>query len=543
MYKAQSRADTEMKKEKLKKTCRPKDNTIQQNNDTKFYGNHIESSALLLCKQISADSKSMKSTHINICQGNGRGVGYLKEKVDSWKEKGATNFVIDIIENGSVWIPREQHTHADRLSRQSDCDDWDVQDDIFTYLDHMWVPHNADRFAHDYNTKCKHFNSKYWCPGTPAIDAFTVDWKGTKLDRTVREAIRNSGIDADSYLYGLHPKMCELLINSRSDNTVKSYFNAFKRWERFISLYGHVALPAQPVHVALYLTYLVNNGSTYHLVYNAIYGIKWAHEINEASKRVAPKKTNKKDPVTTDVLIELCDNFKDCSDLLVSGDLCKLINKDKKLSYTAARECLLKRIRIIRPGCNIVFTRSDQGVATVASNADVSDKCFQHVSPVETFPTAKWEQMIGLMLTSPFLLVQKFLPEMKRKEWGRIINISSVHGLVASPYKAAYVSAKHGVHGLTKVVALETAETGITCNAICPGFVDTPIYQKQVESRSQTDGCSYDEASRRILELNHPTLQPIGTHQVAKFVEFLCYEAASQITGSCLTMDGGWTAR
>ncbi|XP_071181255.1 D-beta-hydroxybutyrate dehydrogenase-like isoform X2 [Mytilus edulis] len=128
-------------------------------------------------------------------------------------------------------------------------------------------------------------------------------------------------------------------------------------------------------------------------------------------------------------------------------------------------------------------------------------------------------------------------------EWGRIINISSVHGLVASPYKAAYVSAKHGLHGLTKVVALETAGTGVTCNAICPGFVDTPIYQKQVESRSQNDGCSYDEASRRILQLNHPTLQPVGTHQVAKFVEFLCSEAASQITGSCLTMDGGWTAR
>ncbi|VDI47175.1 Hypothetical predicted protein [Mytilus galloprovincialis] len=188
--------------------------------------------------------------------------------------------------------------------------------------------------------------------------------------------------------------------------------------------------------------------------------------------------------------------------------------------------------------CDNIYRIYPTGVDILVNNAG-----FQHVSPVETFPTAKWEQMIGLMLTSPFLLVQKFLPEMKRKEWGRIINISSVHGLVASPYKAAYVSAKHGVHGLTKVVALETAETGITCNAICPGFVDTPIYQKQVESRSQTDGCSYDEASRRILELNHPTLQPIGTHQVAKFVEFLCYEAASQITGSCLTMDGGWTAR
>ncbi|XP_071172397.1 integrase/recombinase xerD homolog, partial [Mytilus edulis] len=272
-------------------------------------------------------------------------------------------------------------------------------------------------------------------------------------------------------------------INSRSDNTVKSYFNAFKRWERFISLHGHVALPAQPVHVALYLTDLVNNGSTYHPVYNVIYGIKWAHEINslkdpttntfvtsilEASKRVAPKKTNKKDPVTTDVLIELCDNFKDCSDLLVlrdltmmllcfagflrydelsslrfldidiqdsflilhitksktdqyrqsneviiakgstiacpynmlvkytrlagfsshenkflfrpiyrSGELCKLINKDKKLSYTAARECLLKRIRIIRPGCNIGLHSFRSGGATVAANADVSDRCLK----------------------------------------------------------------------------------------------------------------------------------------------------------------------
>ena len=154
-----------------------------------------------------------------------------------------------------------------------------------------------------------------------------------KLSRTVE-------LDVDSSLYELYPKLCDLLISSKNDNTVKSYFNACKRWERFITLHGQHALPTQPVHVALYLTSLLKNGSTYHAVYNAVYGIKWAHEINglddptkksfvisvlEASKRVAPKTTQKKEPIYTDTLIELCNMFKDPNNLLIIRDLTMML--------------------------------------------------------------------------------------------------------------------------------------------------------------------------------------------------------------------------
>ena len=154
-----------------------------------------------------------------------------------------------------------------------------------------------------------------------------------KLSRTVE-------LDVDSSLYELYPKLCDLLISSKNDNTVKSYFNACKRWERFITLHGQNALPTQPVHVALYLTSLLKNCSTYHAVYNAVYGIKWAHEINglddptkksfvisvlEASKRVAPKTTQKKEPIYTDTLIELCNMFKDPNNLLIIRDLTMML--------------------------------------------------------------------------------------------------------------------------------------------------------------------------------------------------------------------------
>lgn len=163
---------------------------------------------------------------------------------------------------------------------------------------------------------------------------------GIKLTSTVQEACLASGLDDNSYMFQLYPKMCELLIESRADNTVKSYFNSFKRWERFISSQGHDALPAQPIHVALYLTHLLKNGSTYHPIYNAVYGIKWAHDINglqdpttnsfvssvlESSKRVASKRTIKKDPITPQTLISICDNFKDSLDLLVLRDLCMML--------------------------------------------------------------------------------------------------------------------------------------------------------------------------------------------------------------------------
>ena len=306
---------------------------------------------------------------------------------------------------------------------------------------------------------------------------------GIKLNHFVDDAIQDSGVETGSYLYSLYPKMCELLMKSKSDNTVKSYFYAFKRWEHFITQQGHNALPAQPVHVALYLTHLVNNGSSFHPVSNAVYGIKWAHDVNglqdpttnsfvvsvlEASKRTVSKKTEKKEPISSETLIEICAMFKDSSDLLVirdltmmllsfsgflrfdevsslrfndvricdnflvlnitksktdqyrqsneiliskgstvacpfnmflkyinlagfssdsnyflfrpvyrSGKTCKLINKDKKLSYTAAREALLKRIKLVSPDCNVGLHSFRSGGATAAANANVNERCLK----------------------------------------------------------------------------------------------------------------------------------------------------------------------
>ena len=147
---------------------------------------------------------------------------------------------------------------------------------------------------------------------------------GIKLDNFVREALEDNGVETGSHLYSLYPKMCELLLSSKSDGTVKSYFNAFRRWERFITAQGHKALPAQPVHVALYLTNLLDNGSSHHPVNNAVYGIKWAHSINglsdpttnsfvlslmEAAKRTSGKISDKKEPISSDILIKLCEKY------------------------------------------------------------------------------------------------------------------------------------------------------------------------------------------------------------------------------------------
>ncbi|XP_063448313.1 uncharacterized protein LOC134727849 [Mytilus trossulus] len=250
----------------------------------------------------------------------------------------------------------------------------------------------------------------------------------SRLDGFQRRIQENQKSLSDTQIAKIDEKMSDTY---KFRKRGKSYFNAFKRWERFISLHGHVALPAQPVHVALYLTDLVNNGSTYHAVYHAIYGIKWAHEINslkdpttntcvtsilEASKRVAPKKTNKKDPVTTDVLIELCDNFKDCSDLLVLRDLTMMllwfagflrndelsslrfldidiqdsflilhITKSKTDQYRQINEVIIAKGSTIACPYNMLvkYTRLAglhsfrSGGATVVANADVSDRCLK----------------------------------------------------------------------------------------------------------------------------------------------------------------------
>lgn len=173
----------------------------------------------------------------------------------------------------------------------------------------------------------------------------------------------------------------------------------------------------------------------------------------------------------------------------------------------------------------------------------VNNAGIQHTAPIEDFSTDKWDLIINLMLSAPFHAMKAALPAMKQKNWGRIINIASVHGVIGSPYKSAYVAAKHGVIGLTKVVALEAAETGITCNAICPGWVLTPLVQKQIDAIAEKDGISDDEARIKLLSEKEPTLDFTTPEDIGEMVSFLCSDAARNITGSAYTMDGAWTAR
>lgn len=171
----------------------------------------------------------------------------------------------------------------------------------------------------------------------------------------------------------------------------------------------------------------------------------------------------------------------------------------------------------------------------------VNNAGIQHVAPIDKFPADKWDQVINVNLSGVFHMIRLSLPFMRKAKWGRIINIASTHGLVASEGKAAYVASKHGVLGLTKVVALETAEEDITCNAICPGWVLTPLVQKQIEERAKAGKVSVATAQKQLLAEKQPSLEFVTPDQIAEYCNFLCTDAASQITGASLTMDGGWT--
>jgi 3-hydroxybutyrate dehydrogenase len=173
----------------------------------------------------------------------------------------------------------------------------------------------------------------------------------------------------------------------------------------------------------------------------------------------------------------------------------------------------------------------------------VNNAGIQHVEAVETFPVAKWDAIIAIDLSSAFHGIRAVVPAMKARKWGRIINIASAHGLVASPFKAAYVAAKHGVLGLTKTVALETAEHGITVNAICPGYVLTPLVQKQIPETAKARGISEEEVVKTVLLHAQPTRRFVTTEQIGALSVFLCTEAAASITGAALPVEGGWTAQ
>jgi 3-hydroxybutyrate dehydrogenase len=178
------------------------------------------------------------------------------------------------------------------------------------------------------------------------------------------------------------------------------------------------------------------------------------------------------------------------------------------------------------------------GVDILVNNAGI-----QYTANVEDFPPDRWDAILAVNLTSAFHTTRGALPHMRAKNFGRIVNVASVHGLVASAQKAAYVAAKHGLVGLTKVTALETAKTGITCNAICPGWVLTPLVERQVDARAERDGVPTADAKASLLSEKQPSSDFVQADQLAELVAFLCSEAAAQVRGATWTMDGGWTAQ
>ena len=173
----------------------------------------------------------------------------------------------------------------------------------------------------------------------------------------------------------------------------------------------------------------------------------------------------------------------------------------------------------------------------------VNNAGIQFVAKVEDFPIEKWDAVIATNLSAAFHTTRVAIPGMKKRKWGRIINIASAHGLVASAEKAAYVAAKHGIIGLTKVIAVEAANDGVTCNAICPGWVLTPLVQQQIEARARTQGIALEQASADLLREKQPMLDFTTPEKIAALAVFLCGEAASTITGAALSIDGGWVAQ
>jgi 3-hydroxybutyrate dehydrogenase len=197
------------------------------------------------------------------------------------------------------------------------------------------------------------------------------------------------------------------------------------------------------------------------------------------------------------------------------------------MSKPAEIEAMMKMVEAEFGGCDILV-----------NNAGI-----QHVANVEDFPPDRWDAILAINLSSAFHTTRLAIPAMKQRRWGRVINVASTHGLVASAQKSAYVASKHGIVGFTKAVALETATTGVTVNAICPGWVLTPLVQKQVDARAEHDGVGPEEAKRRLLAEKQPSLQFTTPEQLGELAVFLCSPAADNVRGVAWNMDGGWAAQ
>ncbi|MBN2907234.1 MAG: 3-hydroxybutyrate dehydrogenase [Rhodobacteraceae bacterium] len=204
-----------------------------------------------------------------------------------------------------------------------------------------------------------------------------------------------------------------------------------------------------------------------------------------------------------------------------------------------------------RHGVNVRYIKADMSradecraliEAAGACDILVNNAGIQHVAPVESFPPEKWDAIIAINLSSAFHTTAVALPMMRQAGWGRIVNIASAHGLTASPYKSAYVAAKHGIVGFTKTVALETAEEAITCNAICPGYVLTPLVEAQIPDQMAAHGMDRDTVVREVMLARQPSKEFATVEQLGGTAVFLCSAAAAQITGTTISVDGGWTA-
>ncbi|TPJ72429.1 3-hydroxybutyrate dehydrogenase [Mesorhizobium sp. B2-6-2] len=190
-----------------------------------------------------------------------------------------------------------------------------------------------------------------------------------------------------------------------------------------------------------------------------------------------------------------------------------------------------------------ITTMMDKAIAEFgAVDILVNNAGIQHVAPIDDFPIEKWEAVVAIDLMSSFYTIRRALQPMKARKWGRIINVASAHALVASPYKSAYVAAKHGVAGLTKAVALEVAEQGITVNAVCPGYVLTPLVEKQIPDTAKARGITEQQVIKDVLLAAQPTKQFVTVEQVAALCLFLASDDAASITGAVMPIEGGWTA-
>ncbi|WP_322114251.1 3-hydroxybutyrate dehydrogenase [Aquabacterium sp. A7-Y] len=205
-----------------------------------------------------------------------------------------------------------------------------------------------------------------------------------------------------------------------------------------------------------------------------------------------------------------------------------------RIAYSAADMAQAEQVRRM-------VSEAEQQFGTV--DILVNNAGIQFIAPVDEFPDEKWSQILAINLTSNFLAIKAALPGMKRRNRGRIVNIASAHGLIASPFKSAYVAAKHGTIGLTKTVALEVAETAITCNAVCPGYVHTPLLEGQIKEQARAHRMSEQQVVKDVILASQPNKRFIQPQELAALVLFLCSDSAASITGAALPMDGGWTAR